>query len=73
VEPWLKGNDGVDVARAASGSRKSRAKMVVVETHLKERRPWESLSPICHLSRQLGSIWPSTSFESIALMRRGAS
>jgi hypothetical protein len=37
VEPWLKGNDGVDVARAASGSMKGRAKMVVVETHLKEK------------------------------------
>jgi hypothetical protein len=26
--------DGVDVARAASGSRKSRAKMVVVENNI---------------------------------------
>ena len=29
---------------------------------LRERRPWESLSPICRPSRPWGSIWPSTCF-----------
>jgi hypothetical protein len=38
----------------------------------KERRPWESLSLICRLSRPLGSIWPSTSFKFAALMLQGA-
>ena len=31
----------MDVARGGIWSKKGRAKMVVVETHLKERRPWE--------------------------------
>src|SRR5271155_4627368 len=35
-----------------------------------KRRPWESLSPICRLSRPLGSIWPSMSFKFMALMLR---
>src|SRR5580704_11632263 len=43
-----------------------------LKQHLKERRLWESLSSICHLSRPLGSIWPSTSFKFTALMLRGA-
>jgi hypothetical protein len=30
----MRERDGVDVARAASGSRKSRAKMVVVENNI---------------------------------------
>jgi hypothetical protein len=38
----------------------------------KERRPRESLSPICRLSRPLGSIWPSRSFKFTALMLRAA-
>jgi hypothetical protein len=33
-EPPIILGDGVDVARAASGSRKSRAKMVVVENNI---------------------------------------
>jgi hypothetical protein len=37
---------------------------------LMERRPWESLSLICRLSRPLGSIWPSTFFKFTALMLR---
>jgi transposase-like protein len=41
-----------------------------LKQHLKERRPWESLSSICHLSRRVGSIWPSTFFKSIALTLR---
>src|SRR5271169_1259819 len=38
-----------------------------------KRRPWESLSPICPLSRPLGSIWPSPSFKFTALMLQGVS
>jgi hypothetical protein len=38
--------------------------MVVVEaTHLKERRPWESMASIFRLSRRLGWTWPSRSFK----------
>src|SRR5580693_2613713 len=44
-----------------------------LKQHLKERRPCESLSSICHLSPPWGSIWPSTSFKSIALMLWGVS
>ena len=43
-----------------------------LEQHLKERRPWQSLSPIFLLSRRLASIWPSTFFRFIAPTLQGA-
>jgi hypothetical protein len=46
--------DGVDVARAASGSRKSRAKMVVVETTSKGATPVRK--PIINLS-SVTTVW----------------
>jgi hypothetical protein len=38
---------------------------------LKERRPGESLSPICLLSQPLASIWPSVFFRFMALTLSG--
>ena len=52
--------------------RHQRAKMVVViNLHLKESRPWASLSGICRLSRGLGSIWRRTRFQVHAADAKG--
>jgi transposase len=60
LDPHQTFNNVMDGARTGISARlRAVPRWLSLSNPLKEHRPWESLSPICLLSRRLASIWPS--------------
>ena len=63
VEPLLARCDGVDGARAASGSMKGRAKMVVARATEGAPSMGKFITDLSSVTTVWAWIWPSTSFK----------